>query len=591
MSHEISVIGDIEHIQKYPGMYIGSTNTPDHLIQEVLDNAVDELINEYANTITIDLDENECTITDNGRGIPLHKVKLEDGTEEDSIVVACTKLHSGSKFDNNAYNFSIGMHGIGLVAVNALSEEMIICVAKDTQIYLFMFSGSKLIKKEILEKTSEINWKTFVYFKVNPKFFNLNKFDSEKVENKLFLIKNKYQNSKIILNENEIDNIETVNYIKYLLDIKNDIEFSNIKFENNNIVIDMYLGYDLMSYSKVSGDVNLHPCTGVYIDNILNMYYNIITKEIFNTKILTKNDVLNNLKCYISIYMRSPKFDSQTKNRMDSNITYILTDEFKKIFNQLLQSNVSLMSHLKNIIEEKTLLKANKKITKQKKITDITNPLVDCRKCPGEILYIVEGDSAGGTLREIRNIETEAVFMLTGKVMNVDDTNIDEILESKKIKHLLEALGVDLTGQSDYRYKYIKILTDSDFDGFHIVILVLLILNRFTPDLIKEGRVSMIVPPLYAICGKNKFIPIYDMKELTKYNSNEIKRFKGLGEMNPDQLEFVIKNKYEYVLEYPTKDVLDKILQCIRDSNVKRILCDKIEEFNLNKLLTKLKNK
>jgi len=546
---KISVIDDIEHIQKYPGMYIGSTNNPDHLLQEILDNSIDELLNGYATNIHIIIENNKCQIEDDGRGIPIHQILINDKLE-DSIVVACTKLHSGAKFENSAYNFSIGMHGIGLVAVNSLSKHMIVSVTKETQIYSYYFTDGKFINQTI-EPNLENKKGTIVYFEVNKKFFNSNVFDISKIKSKLILTKHKIPNCNLYLNDEEIQYLNKDEYYKYILDLQNVEDLCKCEFNSNNISLELAFKYNNSTY--ICGDVNLHKCDGYYINNIITKILEIVKLKI-NTENITTSDITNNLRLYVSCYIKNPRFDSQTKQFMEISISKYLNEDFKKILNE------NINETFLNIIKQKYLKKIQKKISSTGKRVDNKNPLVDARKIPAENLYIVEGESAGGTVRDIINNDIEGVFPVTGKIMNVNNNSIDDIINSKKMSFLLEALGVDLTSKEEnFRYKNIKILGDADSDGGHICVLIILTLFKFAPRLISEGRVSLILPPLYGGYDNKKFIPIYSKNTNIKIT----KRFKGLGEMNPNELEVIIRNKYEYQLQMPSKLIIDKIIKIL----------------------------
>jgi DNA gyrase subunit B len=585
---KIKALDDITAIRTTPGMYIGPVYTPDQLMYEILDNAIDECINGYANKITIELQETgECIITDNGRGIPIHDVILENDIKQDSIIVACCKLHSGAKFDNNAYKFSIGMHGVGLVAVNALSTYMRVSVKKDNLIYDYNFENGKFIEKNIFDIEKDIDenidWSTRIEFLFDKSIFKYHKYNEDKLLMKLNLLKSKYPNIDIILNNKTLPQITILEYIQkdYIWGhVSNPNNIINIK----NTDIDVYITYDLEDSSQpiIKGNVNLHPCDGTYLTNFTTVYYNNIRQKYPS---LTKNDILSHCRMYVSINSKKMEFDSQSKTRMTLDMTSLC---------QTLSNNIStyVVSKFKNIFDEivknKSITTASRKLSNTKNRVTNDNPLIDCRKIPGEILYMVEGDSAGGTLKSIRDPNTEAIFPFSGKIINSIKNDIDTVVNSKKSKFLLEALGVDLKNNR-LRYNNVKILSDADPDGYHITVLVLLMLYKFCPKLIQNHKVSIILPPLYGATHKRtkKFTPIYNINDLNKYSTNDyiINRFKGLGEMNADQLEVIIRNNHEYIVNPPdNKQQETSIISVISDTTIKKKICQMTNEFNLKKL-------
>lgn len=588
MSAKIQVMPDIEHIRLRPGMYIGSTYSPDHLLQEILDNSLDELVNEYADIITIDFPSNgQVIVTDNGRGIPLHKVQLENGKEEDSIIVASTILKSGAKFDNSAYKMSIGLHGIGLVAVNALSSLMRISVKdnKTKKVHDYLFHYSELKEYNVYEY--EVPWSTRIEFIVEPKYFSIGSFDKNKFIERLKLVQASFEKAKFFIDSQELPPIKIETFIKSVLNLEDSHELFKIEFESNNIKLKGFITYDLdsMTASELKGDVNLRMCSGTYLSNFTTSYVNSILDE-YGTSV-TKNEILSYIRIYVSIFIENPEFDSQAKGNMSKNISHLLLplkSQFQKIAKSQYIKNI-----IQTIIERKTLKKVAKKVVRKKRV-GVDNPLKDCLNIPGKILYIMEGESADGTLDPIRDKNWEAILPISGKILNVANATIDKAVDSKKFKYILEALGVDLSkkNQNSFRYEKIKILCDADPDGQHIVVLLLLGLWYYAPALIKEGRVSIVLPPLYGITKGQKFIPLYQHSDIVKYSGQSIQRYKGIGEMNSSQLKVILKDQpMEYVVQAPkSQQECDAIIRCITDTDLKRRLCVDKSNFNLNRLFS-----
>jgi DNA gyrase/topoisomerase IV subunit B len=292
--------------------------------------------------------------------------------------------------------------------------------------------------------------------------------------------------------------------------------------------------------------------------------------------------LLNGLNCYVSLTVPEPKYDSQSKVRMTLNIKELLNPLQNQINAFLTQDILDIIqSNLEKILKKKLINNTNK----NNSTISAANKLRDCINTPGEILYIVEGESALGPLKQIRNIETEAIYPLRGKVLNVEKANIEKISNNKEITDLIEACGTVY----NRRYNKIKIICDADSDGAHIAVLTILVIYRFLKDYILKGNLSVILPPLYGVNIKGKTKLIYDQKELEKYyNKYEITRFKGLGEMNPSQLELVIRSNVEYIISYPeSESSLNSVLNVITNSDLKRAIL-KRPEFSLKTLLNKV---
>ena len=276
------------------------------------------------------------------------------------------------------------------------------------------------------------------------------------------------------------------------------------------------------------------------------------------------------LNLYISLTIPEPKFDSQTKVRMVSNVKKSLIDPLKNQIKWFV-SQKEIINTIEDNLNKKFQTTITKKSKKRSKKVSVGNKLRDCILSPGEILYIVEGDSADGTLKIIRNKKTEASFPLKGKILNVETHSLEKIKSNKEIQDLLEALGPI----NNRRYKKVKILADADSDGLHISTLGILFMQKFGSDMIQNGKVSVILPPLYGATKGKKYVPIYDHKHVNKYKNQgfKITRFKGLGEMNPDQLKTCIRSNMEYVLTYPdSKEKLNNILSVVTDKEVKRAI-------------------
>lgn len=583
------ILKDIEHIQTRPGMYIGSTFAPDHLAWEVIDNSLDELVNGYASKITIDNPSpGNIIITDNGRGIPIVITDLIiEGVQVDSVVAACCKLFSGAKFDESTYEISIGLHGVGLTAVNALSLELKIFIrdrSDKSVIHYYLFQNSEFIQKQLFID-SESLWNTKVEFTIDPKYFTICDFNEQKFINRCSLVSSKIQNSEIYVNANLIPKGSLEQFARIQLDLNDETPLFYLNMNYFKEKIELFFTYDLESSipADIKGDVNLHICGGSFQNNLINILSRLGAKQG-----LSKNDVSSYLRGYCSIIMSNPTFNSQSKENMDTSLM-IIFDKYEIEIERLFK-NTYIQECLESIKNKKLLKKASSATQKQKRIS-AKNGFKDCRKTPGDIIYLMEGKSADGSLAQFRDSGVEAILPISGKILNAAKASLDKAINSEKFKFLLQALGIQIGKKSNFRYKTIKILADADTDGLHISVLLVTGIWKYAPELIIEKRTIIILPPLYGATKGGAFIPIYSQSDIGQYENSgyNIIRFKGIGEMSPEQLEVVIRQfPREYTVLPPgNKQEENSILACLTDSDLKRALC-KDPRFGLTNLFTKL---
>lgn len=587
---EIKVLAELDHIRKRPGMYIGDTKTPTHLIKEVLDNALDELLNGYADTIIINYDDlGNVSISDNGRGFPVHELILPDGNKEDSVIAAVCRLFSGAKFDDNTYSISKGTHGVGLSAVNALSKTMNVTIkdrSNKLKVHYYKFDNGELTEHVVGELPTELDFSTQLQFSVDGQYFETIKFDVETLQKELFLISAKYPKAKILLNGNQIPSGTMEDFVKWLLGINSLTPLFQINYKSaTSEEIDIYFTYETGTVPP-SGDVNLGLCEGTYLSTFSTAYYNNV-KTLFDVP-LSRSEVLNGLRYYISLKIKEPKYDSQNKTRMVKNISHLLVNIKTKL--SLILSSSYMREHFQELIESKQLRQASKFLKTIGTRVSTSNPLKDCEQTPGDILYILEGDSAEGTLKEVRNAKTQAILPVNGKILNSIKIGIDKAVTTK-LKFMLEAIGVDPSKRKNtYRYNNVKVICDADPDGLHISVLISIAIWKFAPDLISEGKFSIIIPPLYGASKGVNFVPIYNQKDVAVYSSQgyTIKRFKGLGEMNAKELDAIIKNPIEYYAELPKTDK-EKffVYELMTNSDLKKRACHDTR-FSLNNMTKKL---
>ena len=591
MSTDYKALNSIEAVRVNTGMFIGDTQNPDHLVEEVVDNMLDEVANKYASvgTIYFDQEQKSVWISDNGRGIKIGQTKDPDtGELKDNVELLVTKLFSGSKFriDNDIdYNVQIGMHGVGLTAVNALSDWFVFNTRdriEQNKIHSYQFIDSILKHKEILDG-SKFSYSTLVGFKPSKKYFDNVDVTVHRFAARLVLAQCLLENSQFYINEKEIPNITLYDYIKHQLNVESVYE-AHYKV-SDSLKISIYFNYvnNLDTISR--GCVNIRECEGTYITNFQTIVKNILKEKIDKKfKNINSNELLCGLRSYIVLTVPKPKFDSQTKTRMTINITKDLLNPIKDKIEQIC-SNRTILNTIETLLERKYTKKIGTVKTFNKRVSS-ANKLRDCENIPGEVLYIVEGDSADGSVKDARDIRTEASYPLRGKSINVEKASFEKLNNNKEFKDLKEALGP----KNKRRYKKIKILADADVDGYHIAALIILMLSKIADDMIKEGRVSVIVPPLYGAIKGKTFVPIYNDKLISNYESQKynIVRFKGLGEMNPDQLEKVIRSNMEYVIKWPDTDQkLNDLMAMVVNTDIRKALMNN-PECSFDKILKPL---
>lgn len=598
----IKILDGIEHIRLRPGMYIGSMQDPTHLLYEVLDNSIDEaMINKTSLTVNINLDDFIYEVIDNGRGIPLGSIKDPKYGNLPIPVIIASQINSSGKFDKNSYDISIGLHGVGLVVVNALSDWLIIDSKKEKERKIFRFEDGKWDKKVIND--NPLDYSTKITFKPCKKYFKKLSLNLEKIKRRLFLV-SANSNIKIYLNIIRNKKIESIVYehnmyqyyeyiYPYMKDkIKYKIDVNGKKGERLRILF----GYDFDNLNSQShGSINLLSVDqGTHINKsvltIKNMFFD------FNKdKDVLKDDFGVGLNVYVDLLLRNPTFNSQTKERLTndySDIKYLidqLSNKLKKYFND---NPDELKIVLDNISDYRSRLN-NKKNIKSKIIktsrlsrglTSSDSRLRDCsnREVDSTRLFIVEGMSAAGSLMQCRDPKVDAVLPLRGKILNVLNSTDEKTFKNKEILDMVNSIGVGTVHTGIHldkiRYSKIVILTDADYDGFHIATLLMAAFIELIPDVVKEGLIYYAIPPLFGMKEKNKFIPLFDEQKAFKLIDQEktLIRYKGLGEMNPDELQLaILDDRYKKWLQinYPeNKEDREYIVSLFTSSNEKRKL-------------------
>jgi DNA gyrase subunit B len=580
---QIDVLEGLEPVRVRPGMYIGSTGTEGlhHLVWEIVNNSIDEAMGGYCDTITVDLlPDDRIRVEDNGRGIP---VDIHPKTGVSTLETIMTKLHAGGKFGKGGYQVSGGLHGVGISVVNALSTDTKVTVWKDGYEYTQSFSigfPQGALKK--VGKTDHPNG-TEVIFKPDESIFSETKFNREKIytylRSQAYLTKgtqikvNDLRDEANILDYTFFFDSGIVSYLSYLFhgeEPRHSTPFY-CNQEKDNILVEVAFQYSRDLQSTELSFVNniITPGGGTHVTGfrtaltrVLNDYAK--KKGILKEKDenLTGDDVREGLVAVISIKLKaplSPQFEGQTKEKLGTVEARSVVDQ---IFGEQLADYLDKNpSDAKAIIENSLLAAKARRAAKAARDTVIRKGALEGMTLPGKLadcssrrpeeseLFIVEGDSAGGSAKQGRNRAFQAILPLRGKILNVEKARLDRMLASKEIKSLVIALGTSIGETFDInrlRYHKIIIMTDADVDGAHIMTLILTLFFRYFKELIEAGNVFIAKPPLYRISRGKEFHYVYsdDQKQqlVAKWEAENpqskinIQRYKGLGEMNPEQL-------------------------------------------------------
>ena len=567
----IEVLTGLEPVKKRPGMYTDTEN-PNHLAQEVVDNSVDEAVSGYATQINVTLHtDNSMSVEDNGRGIPID-IHPKEGTP--AVEVILTKLHAGGKFSNDSYQFSGGLHGVGISVVNALSSSIEVWIKRDAKQYYMKFESS--VKSNDLEEIGTVgkrNTGTLIKFMPDAKFFDSVKFSIKKLRHNL--------RSKAVLCpgleinfKNEIDETEDTwlfkdgikDYLQASLDgleCVPSIPFVT-SFETKEEQLDCALTWtENTSNITAESFVNLIPTIGggTHVNGLRSgltdalkefcEFRNLIPKNIK----LTPDDVWQRIAYVLSIKILDPQFSGQTKERLSSRecasfVSGVVKDSFSLWLNQ--HTDIAEKIAELAILNAQSRLKTAKKVVRKKIVSGPALPgkLSDCTSSDLEQteVFLVEGDSAGGSAKQARDKNYQAILPLRGKILNTWEVDSSQVLASNEIHDISIAIGLepDNNDLSGLRYGKVCILADADSDGLHIATLICALFVKHFPKLVSQGHVYVAMPPLYRIdAGKQVFYALDDKEKeqfearLLKENKRQkiqVQRFKGLGEMNPKQL-------------------------------------------------------
>ena len=568
-ANEITVLKDLEPVQLRPGMYTDTTR-PNHLAQEVIDNSVDEALAGFATKIEVILHKDQSIeVTDNGRGMPvdIHPVEKVSGVE-----VILSKLHAGGKFSNKNYTFSGGLHGVGISVVNALSERVDVTVKRNGEVYKIAFeNGKKVEDLTIIGTCGRRTTGTTVHFKPNPKYFDSEKFSVSRLRHLL-------RAKAVLCSGLEIKFIDKVNNTEdtwlyqdglndYLMEAVNGLvtlpeqpfigEFKGEKEAVSWALLWLPEGGELIGESYVNliptalGGTHVNGLRQGLLDAMREFceFRNLLPRGVK----LTADDLWDRCAYVLSLKMQDPQFAGQTKERLSSRqsavfIGGVVKDAFSLWLNQNVQT-AELLADMA-ISSAQRRLRAAKKVVRKKLVSGPALPgkLADCSSQDLNLteLFLVEGDSAGGSAKQAREREYQAILPLRGKILNTWEVSPEQVLASQEVHDIAVALGIDPDNDdlSQLRYGKVCILADADSDGLHIATLLCALFLRHFPKLVEQGHVYVAMPPLYRIdLGKEVFYALDESEKEAildrlkgKKGKPNVQRFKGLGEMNPMQL-------------------------------------------------------
>ncbi|MFT4416916.1 DNA topoisomerase (ATP-hydrolyzing) subunit B [Fredinandcohnia humi] len=609
---QIQVLEGLEAVRKRPGMYIGSTSGKGlhHLVWEIVDNSIDEALAGYCTEINVSIEQdNSITVQDNGRGIP---VGIHEKMGRPAVEVIMTVLHAGGKFDGGGYKVSGGLHGVGASVVNALSTNLEVYVHRDGKIHYIAFErGVPVADLKVVGETDHTG--TITHFKPDGEIFTETlEYDFDTLANRLRELAFLTKGVKITIEDKREEGKKRKEY-HYEGGIKSYVEHLNrtkeviheepvyVEGEKEGISVEIALQYNDSYTSNIySFANNIHTYEGgthesgfkTALTRIINDYArksNIFKDADAN---LTGDDVREGLTAIISVKHPDPQFEGQTKTKLGNSEARTITESvFSEKFEAFLLENPSVA---RKIVEKGTMAararmaaKKARELTRRKsalEVSSLPGKLADCSSKDPSIseLYIVEGDSAGGSAKQGRDRHFQAILPLRGKILNVEKARLDRILSNNEVRSMITAMGTGIGEDFDItkaRYHKVVIMTDADVDGAHIRTLLLTFFYRYMRQIIEHGYVYIAQPPLYKIQQGKRIEYAYNDRELEKYLSEmpsnpkpNIQRYKGLGEMNPEQLwETTMDPQNRTMLQVKMQDAIDA------DETFEMLMGDKVE--------------
>jgi DNA gyrase subunit B len=608
---QIQVLEGLEAVRKRPGMYIGSTNTKGlhHLVWEIVDNSIDEALAGYCDKITVSIEkDNSITVEDNGRGIP---VGIHEKMGRPAVEVIMTVLHAGGKFGGGGYKVSGGLHGVGASVVNALSTQLEVFVHRDGKIHYQEFErGVPAGDLTVIGDTDRTG--TIVHFTPDPEIFSETQvYEYEILQNRIRELAFLNKGISIVIQDKREEELRKNEYL-FEGGIKSFVEHLNrsrevlhepifVEGERDGITVEVALQYNDSFASNIysyANNINTHE-GGTHeagyktaLTRVINDYArkNGLIKDADTN--LTGDDVREGMTAIISVKHPDPQFEGQTKTKLGNSEVRTITDNiFADRFEQFLGENPDVA---RKIVEKGTMAararmaaKKARELTRRKsalEISSLPGKLADCSSKDAKIseLYVVEGDSAGGSAKQGRDRHFQAILPLRGKIINVEKARLDKILSNNEIRAIITALGTGVGEDFNIekaRYHKIIIMTDADTDGAHIRTLLLTFFYRYMRPILEKGYIYIAQPPLYKVqVGKNIQYAYNDREQeklLAQLSGNQkpsIQRYKGLGEMNPTQLwETTMDPETRTLLQVDLKDAIEA------DETFEILMGDKVE--------------
>ncbi|MCV3743788.1 DNA topoisomerase (ATP-hydrolyzing) subunit B [Ureaplasma sp. ES3154-GEN] len=605
-SSSIKVLEGLEAVRKRPGMYIGSTQSEGlhHLIWEIVDNSIDEAMGGYASYVRVTITkDNAIRVEDDGRGIP---VGIHEKTGKSGVETVLTVLHAGGKFDNDAYKMSGGLHGVGASCVNALSESFEVWVNKNHSVHYVQFlnGGHAVEPLRVIKENDEKEHGTTIEFFPDFTIMEKNDWDEMKIISRLKQLA--YLNKGIRIQfESEVTNAKEewlfegglIEYIKDLNEQKTPL-FETVVFgeeertvkahngdETYDVICDLAFQYSTSYTPSVHSFCNNINTTegGTHEEGFKLAIVKIINRYALDKKFIkedekfTKDDVVEGLTAIVSIKHPNPQYEGQTKKKLgNSEVRPFVNDVASSVFEKFMNENPDeakiIVNKAKIAAESRRRSNEAREATRRKspfESNSLPGKLADCSNRDSSVteLYIVEGDSAGGSAKTGREREYQAILPLKGKIINVEKAKIEKIFGNEEIQNMITAIGAGIGTEFNYeklRYNKIIIMTDADVDGSHIRILLLTFFYRYMLELVQKGNVYIAQPPLYKVSYGKKVTYAYTEKELdeikktigtTRFN---LQRYKGLGEMNPEQLwETTMDPKNRMLLKVDVEDAAE----------------------------------
>ena len=582
-SKNIKVLEGLEGVRHRPAMYIGSTSKQGlhHLVYEVIDNSVDEAMAGYCTVIEVSINKDgSVTVNDDGRGIPTEEHPVY---KRPALEIAVTKLHAGGKFDKGSYAISGGLHGVGISVVNALSKKMIVIVKRNGQIHQQEYGiGIPKYDLKVTGKVDKNETGTEVTFLPDDSIFSTTTFDYKVLETRFREMAFLNKGLKIILKDERDGKKEQffyegglLEFVRWINKSKEVLHSKPVYFTKKaeDIIVECAVQYNSSYQENLLSFVNtINTIEGgthvVGFRTALTRSINDYAKKnkLLKSENLTGDDVREGLTAIISIKVPEPQFEGQTKTKLGNSeikgiVDRIATSAMSEFFEENPKVIRKIVSKAVDAQRARAAAKKAKDLVRRKNafsVGGLPGKLADCskKKADDTELYIVEGDSAGGTAKQARNKEFQAILPLRGKILNVEKSNPIRVFSNEQISNLITASGVSIGDTFDItklRYAKIIIMTDADVDGSHIKTLLLTFFFRFMKELVEQGKIYVAVPPLYRI-RKRKDHYVYSDAELEKVkkelgeNANVL-RFKGLGEMNDEQLWDTTMNPKTRVLK------------------------------------------